>query len=433
MLRELILKKENIRSKMSELWKAKESSEWTKEQRADYDKYAEQVKKVNEDIKLRAEYTENFQAELPKADKEFKNLEKRASFYNIVKRELFEATKDSRFKIDSGPIKEVIEERSKNIPDQFRKTGEIPFKLYPQDIKKRATLSTASGSGEDLVESTIYPDIVPNLYEKAWCGRAGCEFIENWRGNFLIPAEDTKPASGFIAETADYPESSMDYKEAVNLKPLKVGALQPFSLQSFMQDETRQLQNSLNSQLMKEWAKKVDDDFLNADGTPDTEPKGILNITGIQELEAGSGADGANLTFAKLIEAEGLLTSIDQDAPPTWLINAKTLTHARSTLRNTVAGSLYIGNNRQIADRKFVMSNVVKSNLTKGSSGATLSQAILFIPQSVVIVQWAMPVVSIDRSLGFKSDTVWTKISGYVNIGLKRPKDVVYLKNIKTS
>ena len=431
MLRSLIQKKEKIRSQMAELWKAKESSEWTKEQRADYDKHSEAVKKLDDDIKLRSDYVETFQAELPKADKDFQSLERKASFFNLIKRELFESTNDSRFKIDSGPIKEVIAEREKNIPDQFRKTGDIPFQLYP--TQKRATISTASGSGEDLKEETIYPDIVPNLYEKAWAGRIGATFIENWRGDFILPGEKDKPASGFVAETADYSESSMDYEKAISLKPLKVGALQPFSLQSFMQDETRQLQNSINSQLMKEWAKKVDDDFLNADGNPVTEPKGLLNITGIQELEAGTGADGSNLTFAKLIECEGLFTSIDQDSPPTWLINAKTLTHARSTLRNTVAGSLYIGNNRQIADRKFVMSNVVKSNLTKGSSGATLSQAILVVPESVVVVQWAMPVVSIDRSLGFKSDTVWTKISGYVNIGLKRPKDFINLKNIKTT
>ena len=432
MLRSLILKKEKIRSQMAELWKLKESGkDWTKEQRADYDKHNEQIKKLDDDIKLRSDYVENFQNELPKADKNFQDLEKRASFYNLIKRELYDSLKDSRFKIDDGPIKEVIAERSKKIDSQFIKPGEVPFKLYP-DLKKRATLSTATGSGENLVEDTIYPSIVPNLFSKAWAGRIGATFIENWRGNFLLPAEDTKPASGFIAETSDYPESSIDYKEAVNLKPLKVGALQPFSLQSFMQDETRQLQSSINNQLMREFAQKVDDDFLNADGNPTTEPKGILNITGILELDTAE-ANGGALTFEKMIEAEGLLTQADQDMPPTWLINAKTLTHGRSTLRNSVAGAKYIATPQQIADRRFVMSNVVKSNLTKGSSGAVLSQALLIVPQSIVVVQWSMPVVSIDRSIGFKSDTVWTKISAYVNIGLKRATDVVNFKNIKTS
>ena len=82
---------------------------------------------------------------------------------------------------------------------------------------------------------------------------------------------------------------------------------------------------------------------------------------------------------------------------------------------------------------RFVMTNIVKSDLVKGSSGATLSQAVLLVPSSVVIVQWAMPTIAIDRSIGFKNDIIWTKISGYVNIGLKRPKDVVNYKNIITT
>ena len=433
MLRTLIQKKENLRSKMSELWKVKEEGkEWSNEQRSEYDKLHEQVKKIDDDIKLRSEYVENFRHKEDKEDKKFKQLENRASIFNIIKRQAFEMTNDSRLKIDGGPINEVMQERSKNIDSQFIKPGEVLVPLNSFGIKKRATLSTAAGSGENLVEDTIYPEIIKNLYEKSWAGRLGVDIIENWRGNFLMPSEDTKPASGFIAETADYPESSIDYKAAISLAPLKVGALQPFSLQSFMQDETRQLENSINSQLMKEWAKKVDDDFLNADGSPVTEPKGLLNITGIQSIDV-TGSNGGPVTFAKCLEAEGKLRENNQDMPPVWLINSKTLVHARGTLKNNVAGANYIATTKMFADRRFVESNVVKSNLTKGSSGAVLSQALLIVPESVVIVQWAMPAISIDRSLGFKNDTIWTKISGYVNIGVKRPKDIVNFKNIKTS
>ena len=431
MLRTMLQKKENLRGLMATLWEKREQGkEWSKAEREAYDKHSADVKQLNLDIKERAEYTEAFQQSLSKEDKSFQKLEKRASIFNILKRELFEATKDGRFKVDDGPIREVIQERSKTLDSQFIKPGETPVPLNA--FETRATIDTSAGSGADLKEETIYPEIVPNLYSKAWAGRAGCDFVENWRGDFILPAEDTEPASGFIAETGEYPESSIDYKQAIILRPLKVGALQPFSLQSFMQDETRQLQNSINSQLMKEWAKKVDDDFLNADGSPATEPKGILGITGIQTLDAGSGANGDALTFAKCIEAEGKLTENNQDMPPIWVINAQTVTHARSTLRNNVAGSLYIGSTSRLADRKFVQTNVVSAKLSKGSA-TDLSGAVLLVPSSVVVVQWAMPTVAIDRSLGFKSDIVWTKISGYVNIGLKRPKDVVYLKNIKTS
>ena len=75
---------------------------------------------------------------------------------------------------------------------------------------------------------------------------------------------------------------------------------------------------------MKEWAKKVDDDFLECGRiTRTTEPKGILSVTGIQTLESGSGANGDALTFAKCIEAEGLFTENNQDMQPIWIIKCK--------------------------------------------------------------------------------------------------------------
>ena len=161
-------------------------------------------------------------------------------------------------------------------------------------------------------------------------------------------------------------------------------------------------------------------------------PKGIATLAGVQTLDTGTGADGDPLTFGKCIDAEGLLKDKDQNESPLWLVNSKTVTHARQTLRNDTAGALYIGTTRRLADRRFVETNIIKSDLTKGA-GTNLSAAHLIIPSSVVVVSWAMPTVAIDRSIGFKNDTVWMKVSGYVNIGIKRQADFVYLKNIKTS
>ena len=93
-----------------------------------------------------------------------------------------------------------------------------------------------------------------------------------------------------------------------------------------------------------------------------------------------------------LIDAsEGLLKENDQD------MNARLgyqfqsdHQRLRKTLRNNVAGSLYIGDSidrlQTIEDLSKLM--LSKSNLVKGSSGAVLSQAVLIIPSSIVIVQW---------------------------------------------
>ena len=432
MLRQMIEKLDALKGKMSALWKLKETREWSSDERNTYEKYAEEAKKLSSDIKARSAYEEDFKKSLPKEDRKFEGIQKEASIFNIIKRGLFDEFKNQSYFVDDGPLNEVRQERSKNMPPEHLKNGAFPMPLseFGRGLETRATISTAAGSAQDLREETIFPEIVPNLYSASWTGRAGVTFIEGWRGNFLLPAEDTRPTTGFVAETADYSESSIDYKNAISLGPLKVGTLQPFSQQTFLQDETKMLQASISRQLVSEWSKMVDMDFLYGPGNANR-PKGIATLAGVQSLESGTGADGDPLTFGKCITAEGLLKEKDQNEPPLWLVNSKTVTHARQTLRNDVAGSLYIGTTRRLADRRFVETNIIKSDLTKGA-GTNLSAAHLIIPSSVVVVSWAMPTVAIDRSIGFKNDTVWTKISGYVNIGIKRQADFVYLKNIKT-
>lgn len=427
-LRDLYQAKKTLKDKMSGLWAEKSKADWTKEQRANYEQYAEKCERLEKDIKLRIDYENTFKAEKSSEQKELDGLKKKSSILSIIKRQLM--TQYPQIKIDSGPIDELARERSKKFPDT-ETLGGSPVAMDDFALKKRANVSTADGSAGDLVQETVFPQIVPQLYEKTWSGRIGATFIERARGDFVLPAEDTKPASGFIAEGADYPESSIDFKKAITLKPLKVGALQPFTLQALMQDETMQMQNSINNALLTEWAKKVDDDFLNADANPATEPRGILEIANIQKKDSSSANDsGGDLTFSLIKESETLLEENNQEMPGTWLINAKTAGIARKTLRNNVAGALYIMSGGMFGDMKALVSNLVSSTREKGSSGAVLSDAVLVVPSSVVVVHWAMPTIKVDYSLGFKGDIVWVKVSGYCNIGLKRPKDVVLLENL---
>ena len=89
MLRTLLQKKEQLRGLMAVLWEKREKGEdWTKEERADYDKHSAEVKKLNLDIKERSDYVESFHQNLPADQKEFKSLEKKASVFLILKKRI---------------------------------------------------------------------------------------------------------------------------------------------------------------------------------------------------------------------------------------------------------------------------------------------------------------------------------------------------------
>ena len=361
-------------------------------------------------------------------------LQKRSGLVTLIRKMCFQE-KPSQFpefaKEDFGPANELQQQRSKDWPDA--KGPGVLVRHEDFKVQKRATVSTADGSAGDLVEDSIFPSIVPSLYQKTWSGQIGARFIRGLRGKFVLPGVKDKPASGFVSETADFPESSIDFEKATELSPLKVGTLQPVTRQSLIQDETMLLQNTLANEMQMEFAKKVDDDFLNGDASANR-PRGVLEIAGIQSLSSSSTANaGAKISHSLLQDTRSLLEENNQYETPVFLINSKTAKRCRQILRAQASGAKFLLEGDMLIDIRALTTNLVKSDTAKGTSTANLSQLVCAIPQSIVVCDWYMPRIEIDFSLGFKSDQIFIKICSYLNIGLSRKKDVVLLKDIDTT
>ena len=59
-IRELYLKKESIRKKLEGLWTLRDTREWSKEEREQYDQHKTEADQISSDLKLRSEYIESF-------------------------------------------------------------------------------------------------------------------------------------------------------------------------------------------------------------------------------------------------------------------------------------------------------------------------------------------------------------------------------------
>ena len=438
MIRTLLLEKDKIRQTMTDLWKQREGGKsWTDDQKKTYDSLSERAKALDKDIKLRAEYEKTMEDQKPIADKKFDQFEKRASIVNLLKRAVFEQTKSSELEksFDKGAIDEIVQERNNRYPE-FAKPGAMYLrsKDLMTPMKKRADLTTASNSGGDLIQPSLYDSIVPNLFEQSWTGRAGVKMVSGWKGKFLLPKEKDKPASAFVSEASSYPESSMTYDNALELSPLKCGTIQKVTLQELLQEEHDLLEGSILSQLLKDFAQKTDDLFLTGNGVAPN-PKGVFSYTGIQSKELGvDGNNGGELTFDDCKDIQTLIEETDQTLPPVWVINSKTAGYGRKKLRSSTANSRYLIESGMLADMRMIISNILKSNLQKGTSTANLSEALCFIPSSFIMVQWAEPQISMDtKGDNFEKDLVSFKVSSYLNAGVAREKDFVRVRHIDTA
>ena len=184
-IRKLFLKKESLRKKLEDLWALRDKRDWSEAERLDYDKHKTEADKVNSDLKLRSEFIEQFKLERSKEDLDFAKSERQASLFNIIRAKIYEQTRDSAYKDDYGRVNEVLTEhkhktRARHVKDGFTPIPESAFQV----AKTRTDITSATGSGEDLISQTVMPSMyVEGLYEDTWMTRVGVPVLSGLEGD----------------------------------------------------------------------------------------------------------------------------------------------------------------------------------------------------------------------------------------------------------
>ena len=115
---------------MASLWALREGGQdWTPEQQKQYAEYSAKADKVNKDLKLMAEYTEQFkqQKQNNKEDADFEKSKRDCSLFKIIKSRIFEQTKDPAYREDFGRTNEVLSEHRQMVGDKHVQDGYLPI------------------------------------------------------------------------------------------------------------------------------------------------------------------------------------------------------------------------------------------------------------------------------------------------------------------
>ena len=436
-IRKLFLKKESLRKKLEDLWALRDKRDWSEAERLDYDKHKTEADKVNSDLKLRAEFIEQFKLERSKEDVDFAKSERQASLFNIIRAKIYEQTRDSAYKDDYGRVNEVLTEhkhktRARHVKDGFTPIPESAFQV----AKTRTDITSATGSGEDLISQTVMPSMyVEGLYEDTWMTRVGVPVLSGLEGDLKIPRINTKPGFSWIAENANFPEQAMDFDD-VTLQPKYAGAIQIFSLGIFLRAAGSSVVRFIQQELMRSFRSGLDKSFIQDDGT-NNKPKGLYSIVqSTNEVVANENGDantGGDLTYAKCLETEAKITSTNQTMPLTWLINDKVRLKGLQKLKFTVSGSsqLYMPGSNMLADRPTVLTNSIQDNIKKGTGDT--SKIVLFQPQSLVLGRWIGGIqlqVNTQGAEYWKAGKTAVRVIDVCNLVSRRDSDFAVLKEI---
>jgi len=242
--------------------------------------------------------------------------------------------------------------------------------------KTRDYVKGTATAGGNLVATMQMPDsFVDVLRSKSVALELGATVLPGLIGDVSIPTRTAGATAYFVAESGSITESTGTFG-TITMSPKEMAAFSKFSHLMKLQS-TPQIEELIRNDFISTLATKLDQVALNGGGS--NEPDGILQTTGIGSVAIGT--NGGAITLDKVLDLKQTVAVDNADVASCAFVTNTAVENALSKLKDGNSAyhlSPYAGaiGSQQIANRSFMVSNNVPSNLTKGSSSGVCSALI---------------------------------------------------------
>jgi HK97 family phage major capsid protein len=180
-------------------------------------------------------------------------------------------------------------------------------------------------------------------------------------------------------------------------------------------------------------AQKLDQVAINGGGS--NEPNGILQTSGIGSVVIGT--NGGAITLDKMLDLKQTVAVDNADLPTAGFLTNTKVENALSKLKDGNSQYLlspYGGEigQQQLANRTFMVSNNVPSNLTKGSSSGVCSAAIYGNFSDLLIGMFGSLELLVDPYTQFQSGGVGIRALQGVDIAVRHAESFGAILDITT-
>lgn len=305
----------------------------------------------------------------------------------------------------------------KEMDQEMRKIAErsgVAITGFALPIMNRAdgqTVTQDSGAYGGNLVSTETQAPIELLRPKLMLETLGARYMTGLVGNLKFPKNNGGVTATWEGEVDSVGNTKSAYG-SFDFTPKRLACSVLVSLQNLMQTNNA-IEMFTIEDMNKAIAQALENAAINGSGTG--QPKGILNYAGIGSVVAGT--DGADPTFAHVVGLETAIANANADANTmAYLINSKTRGKLKTTPKISGQPMYIMGENGQINGYNSAVSNLVPSNLTKGTSSGVCSAGIFGDFSQLMIGQWAFLDLSVDN--------VSKKKDGYVEITVNSFNDV---------
>lgn len=404
---------EQERNRLSGLMNDKEKTE---EARA----CAEKVRELTDELNMIviSEEAERSAASAVAESHEMRDISRRFSFAKFIR----EAAGGDLSTL-TGIEKEVAEmgaEEAKRKGISLRGVS-VPFSVLNNRAFVGQTAGTDADGGYTIESELRYQE---ELRKKLVLSAAGATYLGGLSGNIDL-VQGSAVTAGWVDENEEGEDSKKTFT-SVSVGPKRCWVNVPISRLLTIQSSI-DVERVIISDMMNAHAELVENAAINGDG--EKGPTGILNTSGISSVSLGE--NGAVPTFKNIVDLETQISLKNADVNNmSYLTNAKVRGLMKTTLKSqNVPG--YIWENDQMNGYRAVSSNLIPSNLTKGTS-KTCSAIVFGNFSDLWIMQWGGLDLVVDPYSLKKMGAYEVCVNAYHNVFLKRKESFAAIKDALT-
>lgn len=317
-------------------------------------------------------------------EREMKDLKKRYSLHKVMR-----AVKDG------ASLDGVEGELSKEFGNRAAAMG-LPIAgiAIPMGGETRADGQTVTqdsgGYGGNLVQTDV-ADPIELLRPKLFLEEAGAVFIPGLTGNLKFPKNNGGVVSTWEGEVATV-SATKNAIGSQTMQPNRLATKVLVSIQNLMQSGV--IERMTIDDINMAYAQKLQHTAIN--GTGSGQPYGILNTSGIGSVAIGT--NGGAPTWASITGLEAEVYNDNADgANMVYLVNTKLVNKLKNTVKVSGYPEYLMGSDGMLNGYKTIRTNLVPSDLDKGTSTGVCSAAIFGDFRQLVIGQFAYADLTIDR------------------------------------
>jgi HK97 family phage major capsid protein len=392
-----------------------EQRDMNDDEKTKFDGYMAEIDQLDKDI-ARAQRIENMQANQGQQRQKPEGGESNEIRKNFNLRKMFAAAVTGKTEGFEAEMHQEAENEARQSGMELRGVG-VPLKALKNTEQRAAILAgaAADGTGEGLVRNRPVT-FIDELQSQFMGSQLGMQVVTGLQGRVNVGRGKDFAASWTAENTAN--NTTTGATDRYEMYPHRLTALSQLSKQLILQDGdseaviSRQLINAINAALMAA--------AINGSGSSG-QPEGLLNATGVGQVVAGD-PDGATLTFADVVNLEGeVKTDAGMPQNLAYLTNSALRSYLKKTAIET-GDSARIWMNGEMNGRAAYSNDQVPDDLSKGSSGDTLSALLFGNWQDLWVGQWGGMDIIADPYSAKKSGLIELQVDTFWDVFVKQPK-----------